>query len=432
MKNQYISLKKSSKVPIMYGLTQDPQTKDYFIVLQYANDFDLHKYLAQNCASIDWWQRISILDGIVKGIYEVHKENLIHHNLHTGNILVRRSKRRKEVKIWISDSGLWGPADNNPNLLSGAASSGNSNRNSIPSVSPSHSTRKGIYGILPYVAPEVLQGKEYTKSSDIYSLGIIMWELSNSATLKKQQCHKQPFHDQPYDINLATEIVVNEKRPDIDEANIPECWLDLMKKCWASKPEDRPGIEDIMKITGEWNMERRKSLNLGSKSSLVFSLSQNVSSNNMTGENVVGQFLEAEKKRVERLNKGKQVERDNKPKSVEEKKDDENIEDKPNIIGTVNQDDDVHPEASMISRLIDFVVETPSSNNNEILEIIYENPNSPKEKVDSGYQQPREDQDSESLEQKEKIDQIEDETEPEKTIEEEKDSNKHIEGKNYY
>src|SRR3954471_10293003 len=115
MKTQYLSLKKSSKTPIMYGLTQDPQTKDYFIVLQYANDFDLHKYLVQNCASIDWWQCISILDGIVKGIYEVHKENLIHHNLHTGNILVRRNTKRKEaerinntppsVKIWISDSG---------------------------------------------------------------------------------------------------------------------------------------------------------------------------------------------------------------------------------------------------------------------------------------------------------------------------------------
>ncbi|PKK72577.1 hypothetical protein RhiirC2_742379, partial [Rhizophagus irregularis] len=37
IKTHYLSLKKSSKVPRMYGFTQDPVTKDYYIVLQYAN-----------------------------------------------------------------------------------------------------------------------------------------------------------------------------------------------------------------------------------------------------------------------------------------------------------------------------------------------------------------------------------------------------------
>jgi len=316
------------------------------------------------------------------------------------------------VKIWISDSGLQGPAcsSSSGNNNSSSSSIGeNSNRNSI--ISPDHSvinTRKGTYGVLPYIAPEVLQGKEYTKSSDIYSLGIIMWELSNSATLKRKQRYRSPFHDQPYDINLATEIVINGKRPNIDEEHaIPECWLDLMKKCWAPKPEDRPNIEDIMKITDLWNAERRKSLNLGSRSSLVFSLSQTIGSdNNKIDENVVGQFLEAEKRRIERLNKGKQVERDN----PNEKKGEEISVD---VTETVNQDDDddgddTHPEASMKSRLIDFVVEIP-------MNVIFEDSNSPqeeKEKVDSGYQ--REDQDNESLELKEQINQIEDEIEPEK------------------
>ncbi|CAB4381995.1 unnamed protein product [Rhizophagus irregularis] len=31
---------------------------------------------------------------------------------------------------------------------------------------------KQVYGVLPYVAPEVLRGKEYTQESDIYGLGI--------------------------------------------------------------------------------------------------------------------------------------------------------------------------------------------------------------------------------------------------------------------
>ncbi|PKY12813.1 kinase-like protein, partial [Rhizophagus irregularis] len=111
-------------------------------------------------------QRISILDGIVKGIYELHKEDLIHHNLHTGNILVRRT-RRKEVER-ISPAG----SSNENNDLNSSSSPIDENSNIISN------SRKEIYGVLPYIAPEVLQGKEYTKSSDIYSLGIIMWELS--------------------------------------------------------------------------------------------------------------------------------------------------------------------------------------------------------------------------------------------------------------
>src|SRR5215211_7384849 len=34
-----------------------------------------------------------------------------------------------------------------------------------------------IYGVIPYVAPEIFQGQKYTKASDIYSFGMIMWEL---------------------------------------------------------------------------------------------------------------------------------------------------------------------------------------------------------------------------------------------------------------
>ncbi|GET02100.1 kinase-like domain-containing protein [Rhizophagus clarus] len=33
---------------------------------------------------------------------------------------------------------------------------------------------EGVYGVLPYIAPEVLRGYQYTKAADIYSFGIMM------------------------------------------------------------------------------------------------------------------------------------------------------------------------------------------------------------------------------------------------------------------
>jgi serine/threonine protein kinase len=35
---------------------------------------------------------------------------------------------------------------------------------------------KGVYGVLPYMSPEVLHGYQYTKAADIYSFGIMMNE----------------------------------------------------------------------------------------------------------------------------------------------------------------------------------------------------------------------------------------------------------------
>ncbi|GBB84953.1 hypothetical protein RclHR1_11540003 [Rhizophagus clarus] len=39
-------------------------------------------------------------------------------------------------------------------------------------------TKNGIYGVLPYISPEILRRQNYSKASDIYSFGIIMYEVS--------------------------------------------------------------------------------------------------------------------------------------------------------------------------------------------------------------------------------------------------------------
>ena len=54
------------------------------------------------------------------------------------------------------------------------------------------------------MAPEVLQGKIYTMASDIYSFGMIMWELITG---------RIPFWDQNDDIELITKICKNLRPP---------------------------------------------------------------------------------------------------------------------------------------------------------------------------------------------------------------------------
>src|SRR3954447_15877202 len=97
-------------------------------------DSDLRKYLQQNHNELTWKERIQIIYYIVDTLYRIHEENVIHGNLHPGNILFHQPSQ----SFYISDLGLCGPADK-----------------------PSNS----IYGNLPYIAPEVIAGKEATFAS---------------------------------------------------------------------------------------------------------------------------------------------------------------------------------------------------------------------------------------------------------------------------
>ncbi|RIB28496.1 kinase-like domain-containing protein, partial [Gigaspora rosea] len=94
---------------------------------------------------------------------------------------------------------------------------------------------KGIYGVLPYVAPEVLEGKPYTMPSDIYSFGIIMWELASG----------RPAHcDRPHDVDLQIKIIKG-LRPYVYK-DFPPCYSDLMTRCWDSDPNKRPKASEIL------------------------------------------------------------------------------------------------------------------------------------------------------------------------------------------
>ncbi len=99
-----------------------------------------------------------------------------------------------------------------------------------------------IFGVIPYLAPEVLSRKIYTKESDIYSFGMIMWEHTTG---------KKPFHDRSHDHYLMLDILEG-KRPDITE-DTPEFYADLMKKCWDPNPENRPTATKIRECLREYN-----------------------------------------------------------------------------------------------------------------------------------------------------------------------------------
>ncbi|CAI2187482.1 1279_t:CDS:1, partial [Funneliformis geosporum] len=80
------------------------------------------------------------------------------------------------------------------------------------------SKENDIYGVLPFIAPEILRGQPYSLASDIYSFSMIMCELLVGST---------PFNNEAHDFQLALSICKG-KRPKIIK-NIPQCYINLME-----------------------------------------------------------------------------------------------------------------------------------------------------------------------------------------------------------
>ncbi|UZO12888.1 uncharacterized protein OCT59_004396 [Rhizophagus irregularis] len=154
---------------------------------------------------VEYKIKIPYLFWIIDGLSAIHDAGKVHKDLHSGNILVHRRL------ILISDLGMCQSVNDNE--------------------------RKGIYGVMPYMAPEVLRGYQYTTAADIYSFGIIMNELMSEEIA---------FNDIPHDRTLAVKICKG-FRPKISE-DTPKLIGNLIIKCWDAKAENRPTAKELFQL----------------------------------------------------------------------------------------------------------------------------------------------------------------------------------------
>ena len=212
-------------------------------------EMDLKNYLRQNHFQLTWKVRIQIITDIISALYNIHSENAIHRDLHSGNLLYLQYVQQFD----ISDLGFCGPADK---------------------------PLKSIYGNLPYIAPEVIVDKEYTFKSDIYSIGMLMWEISSG---------QPPFSNYKHDFDFVMNIN-NGMRPKV-VSGTPMEYQSLMEQCWDADPLKRPDaytlwdkISDIntlcnqnkfpLETNDNLEINRTNDLNTNYTSSKIFSTSK--------------------------------------------------------------------------------------------------------------------------------------------------------------
>ena len=95
----------------------------------------------------------------------------------------------------------------------------------------------GIFGCIAYMEPKrILDPKfPYTKSSDIYSFGVLMWEISSGYP---------PFKDIENKIALA--VSINTGIREVTISGTPEEYEKLYTNCWNQEPEQRPTIKEVL------------------------------------------------------------------------------------------------------------------------------------------------------------------------------------------
>ncbi|CAG8726733.1 3842_t:CDS:2, partial [Cetraspora pellucida] len=94
-----------------------------------------------------------------------------------------------------------------------------------------------MMGVPAYVDPQYLQnGDKLNMKSDIYSLGVLLWELTSGIP---------PFHNIP-EMAIILEILKNNRERTID--NTPLKYSNLYKQCWTSEPQQRPTSSEILVV----------------------------------------------------------------------------------------------------------------------------------------------------------------------------------------
>jgi serine/threonine protein kinase len=153
-------------------------------------------------------EKLRIAFYIARGMSFLHGSRIVHRDLKSGNVLIDGAGRAK-----IADFGL----------------------SKVVDMNMTHVT--GIAGSVAWTAPEILQGEVYRDSADVYSFGVILWELLMNKVPWQNKIHAQ----------IITAILVKHERllSSIVKTQFPPTIFSLLEDCLRYEPELRPNFHTI-------------------------------------------------------------------------------------------------------------------------------------------------------------------------------------------
>lgn len=186
---------------LFHGMTVCESTGDLMMILTLAEESNLNGQILKT-SETSFTKIVDMVTRLALNLASLHDEiGMCHRNIHPENILC---------------------ADDDYFLVDFRFSTASHEATQVTRTNGVH------YGRLPYIAPEVAQG-EYTEKSDVYSLGIIMWQLISGVLFPS-----------PEVLLASPELYSIEWVP-----GVCQWYQQVTMACLEPQPENRPTAEEI-------------------------------------------------------------------------------------------------------------------------------------------------------------------------------------------
>ena len=187
----------------LYNVHEDNENIN--IIMEYAENGNLFELISKEKNGLEESKAFDYFIQVVNAVYYLHNNNIIHRDIKPENILIGNDNKIKLCDFgWAKELTL--------------------------------ENRSTFCGTVEYMAPEIVGSENYDYSVDIWSLGILLYELL--------------FGHSPFKANTTKNVILNIKTHELtyDDKNkkISNSCKDLIQKLLVSNPQKRLKIKDIL------------------------------------------------------------------------------------------------------------------------------------------------------------------------------------------